>query len=355
DFKNIKENHSFEIYKLLRIDFNVLINCHSVQEVIEKSLNTKINFNLNKFDIHLALSFAISLNFIAKNEQNKLYKFVLENNKLIYDYIDFINNNFANEHFIEIKYKRKKYKIINIASFLLYHKLKPQKESYQNEFLEIYILINDYIKLSYETNNLINLNINSINRITNEHNVLTIELEKKQIPKNKKLKIKEDFINLKLPEEFKLIETHKELYLHGMEQKNCVYTRSFGVINIKRILNDSNENKTELETLFATANIIFVSISSIFLLMLIAFFTFQNEINIKFFSDQGLVLKNDKKISIYLKGKEIKSFDENKYGFVMAVYGDKHIEVVLQNKENDTFFELRCNEEGCKEILKEDK
>ncbi|EAL9924973.1 hypothetical protein D0753_08355, partial [Campylobacter coli] len=86
NFKNIKENHSFEIYKLLRIDFNVLINCHSVQEVIEKSLNTKINFNLNKFDIHLALSFAISLNFIAKNEQNKLYKFVLENNKLIYDY-----------------------------------------------------------------------------------------------------------------------------------------------------------------------------------------------------------------------------------------------------------------------------
>ncbi|ECH5410752.1 hypothetical protein FPX12_01450, partial [Campylobacter jejuni] len=51
-------------------------------------------FNLNKFDIHLALSFAISLNFIAKNEQNKLYKFVLENNKLIYDYIDFINNNY---------------------------------------------------------------------------------------------------------------------------------------------------------------------------------------------------------------------------------------------------------------------
>ncbi|EGD4064758.1 hypothetical protein H2725_001919 [Campylobacter coli] len=129
----------------------------------------------------------------------------------------------------------------------------------------------------------------------------------------------------------------------------------FGVINIKRILNDSNENKTELETLFATANIIFVSISSIFLLMLIAFFTFQNEINIKFFSDQGLVLKNDKKISIYLKAKEIKSFDENKYGFVMAVYGKKYIEVVLQNKENDTFFELKCNEEGCKEILKEDK
>lgn len=48
---------------------------------------------------------------------------------------------------------------------------------------EIYILINDYIKLSYETNNLINLNINSINRITNEHNVLTIELEKNKFKK----------------------------------------------------------------------------------------------------------------------------------------------------------------------------
>nr|WP_251822928.1 hypothetical protein [Campylobacter jejuni] len=31
----------------------------------------------------------------------------------------------------------------------------------------------------------------------------------------------------------------------------------FGVINIKRILNDSNENKTELETLFATAKYYF--------------------------------------------------------------------------------------------------
>ncbi|BDM09466.1 hypothetical protein THJ099_18190 (plasmid) [Campylobacter jejuni] len=72
----------------------------------------------------------------------------------------------------------------------MYHKLKPQKESYQNEFLEIYILINDYIKLSYETNNLINLNINSINRITNEHNVLTIELEKNKSQKIKNLKLK---------------------------------------------------------------------------------------------------------------------------------------------------------------------
>ncbi|EKJ5653003.1 hypothetical protein PJO11_001717 [Campylobacter coli] len=129
----------------------------------------------------------------------------------------------------------------------------------------------------------------------------------------------------------------------------------FGVINIKRILNDSNENKTEFETLLNSANDIFALFGSVMLLIFIIFFTFPNEINIKFFSDQGLVLKNDKKISIYLKGKEIKSFDENKYGFVMAVYGDKHIEVVLQNKENDTFFELRCNEEGCKEILKEDK
>ncbi|EOZ7126611.1 hypothetical protein ACQU8I_001835 [Campylobacter jejuni] len=129
----------------------------------------------------------------------------------------------------------------------------------------------------------------------------------------------------------------------------------FGVINIKKISNKVHKNKTEFETLLNTTNDIFALFGSVMLLVFIIFLTFQNEINIKFFSDQGLVLKNDKKISIYLKGKEIKSFDENKYGFVMAVYGDKHIEVVLQNKENDTFFELRCNEEGCKEILKEDK
>ncbi|EPT1928555.1 hypothetical protein ACVPD5_001715 [Campylobacter jejuni] len=129
----------------------------------------------------------------------------------------------------------------------------------------------------------------------------------------------------------------------------------FGVINIKKISNKVHKNKTEFETLLNTTNDIFALFGSVMLLVFIIFFTFQNEINIKFFSDQGLVIEDDKKISIYLKGKEIKSFDENKYGFVMAVYGDKHIEVVLQNKENDTFFELRCNEEGCKEILKEDK
>lgn len=61
----------------------------------------------------------------------------------------------------------------------------------------------------------------------------------------------------------------------------------FGVINIKRILNDSNENKTEFETLLNSANDIFALFGSVMLLIFIIFFTFPNEINIKFFSDRG--------------------------------------------------------------------
>ncbi|HED6096146.1 TPA: hypothetical protein R5W30_001882, partial [Campylobacter jejuni] len=74
-----------------------------------------------------------------------------------------------------------------------------------------------------------------------------------------------------------------------------------GYANIKRISSKVHGNKTELENLINTAKDIFALLASVTLLAFIIFLTFQNEIKIKFFSDQGLVLEDNAKISIYFK------------------------------------------------------
>lgn len=119
-----------------------------------------------------------------------------------------------------------------------------------------------------------------------------------------------------------------------------------GYANIKRISSKAHGNKTELENLINTAKDIFALLASVTLL---AFIIFQNEIKIKFFSDQGLVLEDNAKISIYFKEKKVESFDKNKYDFAGATFDDKYIGVFLGNKEGNTSIALRCDENGCKE------
>ncbi len=123
----------------------------------------------------------------------------------------------------------------------------------------------------------------------------------------------------------------------------------FGVINIKKISNKVHKNKTEFETLLNITNDIFALLVSATLLAFIIFLTFQNEIKIKFFSDQGLVLEDNAKISIYFKEKKVESFDKNKYDFAGATFDDKYIGVFLGNKEGNASIALRCDENGCKE------
>ncbi|ECZ3099461.1 hypothetical protein F7N85_07765 [Campylobacter jejuni] len=122
-----------------------------------------------------------------------------------------------------------------------------------------------------------------------------------------------------------------------------------GYANIKRISSKAHGNKTELENLINTAKDIFALLASVTLLAFIIFLTFQNEIKIKFFSDQGLVLEDNAKISIYFKEKKVESFDKNKYDFAGATFDDKYIGVFLGNKEGNTSIALRCDENGCKE------
>ncbi|EGH6302708.1 hypothetical protein IE544_001707 [Campylobacter jejuni] len=146
---------------------------------------------------------------------------------------------------------------------------------------------------------------------------------------------------------------------NSFEENFSILFFAFGIVlvyigyaNIKRISSKAHGNKTELENLINTTNDIFALFGSVMLLVFIIFFTFQNEINIKFFSDQGLVIEDDKKISIYFKSKEVKTLDSSKYEDISTMYSDDYVNVIFKNKDDNSSLILRCDESGCKEEKK---
>ncbi|EHP4506794.1 hypothetical protein KO970_001853, partial [Campylobacter jejuni] len=121
---------------------------------------------------------------------------------------------------------------------------------------------------------------------------------------------------------------------NSFEENFSILFFAFGIVlvyigyaNIKRISSKAHGNKTELENLINTAKDIFALLASVTLLAFIIFLTFQNEIKIKFFSDQGLVIEDDKKISIYFKSKEVKTLDSSKYEDISTMYSDDYVNV----------------------------
>ncbi|WP_416861216.1 hypothetical protein [Helicobacter ganmani] len=201
----------------LKVDFNLLKESHTIQDFVESALNLKIPFNLNKLDLFTALSFGIFLQFIEEKEQNKFYQFVLSKDcpKIKSDEAFF-------ERTCDIFYKKKKFKVLNLYYYLLKTiQLRGEEyKYYNNEFI-----LKDYTKLIYETKSKINFKIQSPQRISREHNALIDKLNASKIPKSKKLKIHQSFIHLKLPKNFKLLKTERELFLQGEKQNNCVYMR----------------------------------------------------------------------------------------------------------------------------------
>ncbi|EAK4894569.1 hypothetical protein C9741_08640 [Campylobacter jejuni] len=146
---------------------------------------------------------------------------------------------------------------------------------------------------------------------------------------------------------------------NSFEENFSILFFAFGIVlvyigyaNIKRISSKTHGNKTELENLINTAKDIFALLASVTLLAFIIFLTFQNEIKIKFFSDQGLVIEDDKKISIYFKSKEVKTLDSSKYEDISTMYSDDYVNVIFKNKDDNSSLILRCDESGCKEEKK---
>ncbi|EMU7148112.1 hypothetical protein ACJU71_001131 [Campylobacter upsaliensis] len=221
----------------LKIDFALLNEVYNIQELMEKLFKKEFAFNLNRLDIFVALSFILALNFIPAKEHNKLYQFLINKHLTSYERIKkYIKETFENNEAWKssqkdlmllrgqaplalISHQRKKYQCLNLLKLFLADKfaMSLTKETIQ--------LIEDYTRLTYMTKELINLNIKSLKRMQVEHDSLVSILNIKQIPKSKKLKIDTSFLDLKLPNNFKLLKNEKELYLQGLEHKNCVYTR----------------------------------------------------------------------------------------------------------------------------------
>ncbi|EAL7774521.1 hypothetical protein DVE54_06995 [Campylobacter upsaliensis] len=220
----------------LKIDFALLNEVHNIQELMEKLFKKEFAFNLNRLDIFVALSFILALSFIPAKEHNKLYQFLINKHLISYERIKkYIKETFENNEAWKssqkdlmllrgqaplalISHQRKKYQALNLLKLFLMDKLSCNTE-------ETIQLIEDYTRLTYITKELINLNIKSLKRMQKEHDSLVSILNIKQIPKSKKLKIDTSFLDLKLPKNFKLLKNEKELYLQGLEHKNCVYTR----------------------------------------------------------------------------------------------------------------------------------
>ena len=228
--KDLKNLANISLYhkplEYFKVDFNILKSSHTIQDLIENIVGEKIPFNLNKFDMFLALSFALSLKFIEENQRNKIYQYLVKKENL--PHIKYIE-------YIKIIHKRKKFYCLNVLYPYLVDKLNIEQEIntddeekikeialYENELKN---LTEDYIKLCYETKTLVNLNINSIKRLKTEHDLLVKKLEQIKISKNKKLNIHKDFKSLTLPKNFELIEKEGRLYLQGLKQHNCVFTR----------------------------------------------------------------------------------------------------------------------------------
>ncbi|EOE6441079.1 hypothetical protein ACKPIP_001210 [Campylobacter upsaliensis] len=225
-----------ESLNYLKIDYALLNEVHNIQELMEKLFKKEFAFNLNKLDIFVALSFILALNFIPAKEHNKLYQFLINKHLTSYERIKkYIKETFENNEAWKssqkdlmllrgqaplalISHQRKKYQALNLLKLFLMDKLSCNTE-------ETIQLIEDYTRLTYITKELINLNIKSLKRMQKEHDSLVSILNIKQIPKSKKLKIDTSFLDLKLPKNFKLLKNEKELYLQGLEHKNCVYTR----------------------------------------------------------------------------------------------------------------------------------
>ncbi|EAK0472162.1 hypothetical protein YZ46_05420 [Campylobacter upsaliensis] len=221
----------------LKIDFALLNEVHNIQELMEKLFKKEFAFNLNRLDIFVALSFILALNFIPAKEHNKLYQFLINKHLISYEAIQkYIKETFENNEAWKssqkdlmllrgqaplalISHQRKKYQCLNLLKLFLVDKfaISLTKETIQ--------LIEDYTRLTYMTKELVNLNIKSLKRMQVEHDSLVSILNIKQIPKSRKLKIDTSFLDLKLPNNFKLLKNEKELYLQGLEHKNCVYTR----------------------------------------------------------------------------------------------------------------------------------
>ncbi|MHD0319050.1 PcfJ domain-containing protein [Fusobacterium sp. THCT1E2] len=198
--KDILEDYISDPIKIsVPIDFKLLENAKNKKHLLE--LKTRKQGLFNRFN-KISLNFSYTILKVLKHINEK------ELNKII-----------LKEILIEGSEREK----IN-QFFLKYYKehitdISP--DDYSDERHVLY----DYIFMVRQLKRKFNLDITTIKKLYKEHDRIA-EFQRIKDYKKMELKIKPNnpFLQLELPEEFKMLETKEEFFNEGKENNNCVFT-----------------------------------------------------------------------------------------------------------------------------------
>lgn len=211
-WKELKEKHLREIY----LSFEEIFNYKTKQELIECMFNKKINFNLNKLDIRIGISFVYYMDFIKEEDYQKLYEYCKE---IKYFELDMSKDDEESLGLIRIaRYKRRKFGVLRLLELFLTEKINYSKSTQEQQRERG--IVSDFINMSIQNNEKISLKRTSIKKIIEDHDRLVLESQLKYY--KVRLKIDKKFDNLKLSKEFILLKTTKEIIKEGIIQNHCV-------------------------------------------------------------------------------------------------------------------------------------
>lgn len=194
--KDILEDYISNSVKIsVPIDFKLLENAKNKKHLLELKTRKQGLFNrFNKVSLNFSYSILKNLKCINEKELNKVItKEIL---------VDGLEREKINKFF-------SKYYERQITDFL------PSNEC----------ILNDYITITRELRRKFNLDITTTKKLYKEHDRVA-GVHRMQQYKKMDLKIKSSnpFLQLKLPPEFKMLETKREFFDEGKENNNCVFS-----------------------------------------------------------------------------------------------------------------------------------
>ena len=198
--KDILEDYISDPIKIsVPIDFQLLENAKNKKHLLELKTRKQGLFNrFNKISLNFSYIILKVLKHINEKELNKviLKEILIEGSEK--EKINQFFLNYYKEHITDIS-----------------------PDDYSDERHVLY----DYIFMVRQLKSKFNLDITTIKKLYKEHDRIA-EFQRIKDYKKMDLKIKPSnpFLQLELPEEFKMLETKEEFFNEGKENNNCVFT-----------------------------------------------------------------------------------------------------------------------------------
>lgn len=192
-WKDILKDYNNDLY-YCPVQFSTIWESKNKKQLIQNK-NKKILYNqINKHSILYAYLMGAACKYVDENEFQKLWILSDEDVKGCTS-------------------------VDQLFAVFYYNKLKNYCEI-DDEYKDY---IEDYCHMVVKMRKKFNLKMTSINKLIDEHDLLSIIYMSKSV---KRIKIPKNspFFKLKLPEEYKLIKTKKELVQEAILNKNCVAT-----------------------------------------------------------------------------------------------------------------------------------